>query len=308
MFFDMVNPMKVSNTMFYNFLSEALDRYSRADDDQKKHLVSVEIENTLRLLNDLRGEPDEQGGTASGSVVWALDPQNAVWTAAGLNAAQRAEWEVFGQAPALAGEWVKMGVSPGLACLLRTNKVTPQLYRLWVEFYGVDASTNENDRKVFHQEILDFLGDSSVTPSQSKTWIAAGIALRDVPRWKRLGHTAATAKKELEKGVVLAELTDESPVPGTSYRKVAKVAQENGWVMGQVQVRAFRYYAVELTKDDSKVKVQFSQTGRLSSIYASGKVAEVMNARDPRPYSYTHPYFHGRSYKTLEEVLTSATK
>lgn len=295
--------MEISNNTLYNFLSEGLDRFSRAKETEAKQAVLLELENTLRVINTLSGVPEHKELSESGNVVWALDPSNAPWAAAGVPASDRLTWEAFNQPPVAAGEWHRLGVAPGMASLLATNKVTPALYKQWVEFYDIDTTQPPESQHAFFTEVMTFLAENTTTPPQSKTWLSVGVPLRDIPGWKLHGQTPAGAKKKLDAGVTLASLVgQESPVPGTSYAKVVKLADRHGWTIDPPKTTSW-YYTVELHKGSNKVGVRFSRTGRLSSVSASGDIAEVMTSKDPRSYNRGYRYFHGRGYKTLEEIL-----
>lgn len=294
--------MVASNRIFFNFISENVDKYSRADSLEGQRAVLVELEETLRLLNsvDYVGAADDVSATRG--IVWALNPENSAWAAAGLDAEQRTTWEAFRQSPTVAGAWTKLGVSAGLASFMHANNVNFPLYETWMKFYNVDASTPESERKEFLGEVLDFLKEPSVTPAQSSKWVAAGVRLRDVPVWKNRGFTPATAKKELESGVEVGGLGEESPIPGTTYPKIAKMAEQYGWVVKHDEQTRNRWrHCVKLETPGSTATVSFSPTGRLSYFECNGGAAQKMNELSGRPF--VGVFFGGRGIRLLEQAL-----
>ena len=295
--------MNISNDTLYNFINESMSRFARCKDPDAKQAVLAGMEETLRLLNDLQGREEAEELSTSGNVVWALDPQNAPWAAAGVSPAERLGWKAYGVDAPAAGAWTKLGVSPGVACLFTNNRVTPTLYELWADFYKVDVSVPLDGQQDFLNEVMEFLAAHTTTPAQSKKWLEAGIPLRDIHQWKLLGQTPAGAKKKIEENVGLADLAgEEAPVPGTSYPKAMKMAEKAGWVAQPAEKRG-RYSSVDFTKGGSKVAVRFSPTGRLSTFYASGDVAAAMNSQDSSAWNFGYKYFYGRGIKVLEEIF-----
>lgn len=271
-------------------------------DPEKDSALLTELSDTFTELVRASTDPEGENESASGNIIWALNPTNTKWAATGIPNRDVEKWEALKFQPTVASSWYKLGVSPGFARLFSENDVTTTAFEAWQNFYGPDTSKSYGVSDETLAEIFAFLEDGTVTPPQSRNWLLKGIPLRDIPSWRSFGMTPTTAKEALNRGVTLSTFAGRQlAVPGTAFPHVTQKAKEHNWKFIDVVEYVGGHRATFVNGQDN-LKVKFSKTGRLSTFWLQGPLAHELNKG-----FYTSNYFHGRGSKLLEKILEKNT-